>query len=254
MAGSDSPSRGLAARVTEPELYDALAMRERGAQDLPLWQFLASQVGEPVLELGAGTCRVLAPLLESGIDAYGLESSTARAASGRARLRARGLDPSRLILGDARRWEASAPLSLVLATFNFLALFDDDAVGDVLSASYANLRPGGVFALEAQIWPTPALKETWKDADPSALVVGDQTVEYVETVSWPRGHTLRTRRRYRFSDGSSRTLVQDLHTRPIPALRRALRSAGFELLSPVLDEHGQPPSEESRLVFLRGRR
>ena len=249
----DAPTT-LAARVPEPALYGAVAARQRGHRDLPLWLFLAADTGGPVLELGAGTGRVLIPLLEAGVDAQGLELSPERASVGWALLGARRLDPGRLRLGDARRWRAQTPFGLVLATFNLLALFDDDGLAQVLAAAHANLRPGGVFALEAQVWPGPTSRETWETSEPTTLVVGGEDVDYRETLEQPRPGLLRVHRRFGFADGSSRLVVQDLRIRGLTALEAALRAARFEVLLPVLDEHGQPPSDQSRLVFLRGRR
>lgn len=244
------PSRG--ALVSEPELYDGVAQDQRGARDLPLWLHLAAESGGPVLELGAGTCRVLVALLDAGFDAHGLELDEARHAAGHRVLAAHGHDVGRLVVGDARCWSPPQPMALVLATFNFLALFDDQGATEVLAAVRSNLGPGGKLAMEAQVWPGDGLARVVpKWSTRVSVEVGSETAQYREFVQQrPRG-LLRVRRQFSFDDGSKRELVQNLRIRSADRLQNMLRSAGFAVLSPVLDDQGRPPNAESRIVFIQ---
>lgn len=244
------PSRG--ALVSEPELYDGVARGQRGVRDLPVWLHLAAESRGPVLELGAGTCRVLVALLDAGLDAYGLEVDEARHAAGRKVLAAHGHDVGRLIVGDARSWSAAQPMALVLATFNFLALFDDQGATEVLAAVRDNLGPGGNLAMEAQVWPGDGLVggvPKWSTR--VSVEVGSEAAQYREFVQQQPHGLLRVRRQFSFDDGSKRELLQELRIRSADRLQNMLRSAGFAVLSPVLDEQGRPPNAESRIVFIQ---
>lgn len=248
--GGDRPRR-IADRISEAELYDGVARVQRGASDVPIWLHLGSEAGGPVLELGAGTGRVLAPLLDAGLNAYGLEWSEERLGLGRAKLAARGHSAERLIAGDARCWAAPWPAALVLATFNFLALFEDPEVLRVLRSARRNLRAGGTLAMEAQIWP-PAEQNGYRwESREVAIAVGRDVARYREVVLQGQGGLLRVRRLFSFDDGSTRELVQDLWIRSVPSLRSLLTRAGFEVLPEILDERGRSPGPESRIVFMR---
>ena len=241
----------LSARFTEADLYDAIARRQRRSEDLPLWHYLADAAGGPVLELGAGTGRVLSPLLTAGVDAWGLEWDEVRIAAGRQALVDLGHDGTRLIVGDARSWAAPCPMALVLATFNFLALFNDTDVVALLSAARGNLHRSGMFALEAQVWRSEEAEETRRDRGPISVLVGAEVASYREVVVQRPNGLLRVRRFFTFQDGSTREWAQELQIRSLARLKSLLRNAGFHVLSPVLDENGREPNSQSRLVFIR---
>lgn len=239
------------ALVTEPELYDGVARSQRGVLDLPVWLHLAVESGGPVLELGAGTCRVLAPLLDAGLDAYGIELDEARHAAGSRVLAAHGHEVGRLIVGDARSWSAPQPMALVLAPFNFLALFDDQSATRLFAAARNNLGPGGRLAMEVQVWLGEGLAGSRWESTPVAVEVGSETAQYREFVQRRPDGLLRVRRQFTFDNGSKRELVQELRIRSAERLQDMLRSAGFGVLSPVLDDQGRPPNAESRIVFIQ---
>jgi SAM-dependent methyltransferase len=54
-----------------PSFYHA--HHSRDMEDLPFWLGLARKAGSPILELGCGTGRLLAPLAKAGLEAYGLD-------------------------------------------------------------------------------------------------------------------------------------------------------------------------------------
>jgi SAM-dependent methyltransferase len=55
-----------------PQLYHA--HNSRNPEDLPFWQRLAEGMGDPILELGCGTGRVLLPLADEGHSVYGIDN------------------------------------------------------------------------------------------------------------------------------------------------------------------------------------
>ena len=60
-----------------PQLYHA--HHNRSLEDLPFWLELAAQAGDPILELGCGTGRVLIPLAQAGYHTIGLDNDPSHA-------------------------------------------------------------------------------------------------------------------------------------------------------------------------------
>ena len=55
-------------------IYYHLQHREM-TEDLPFWKRMAKEMGNPILELGCGTGRVLHPLMEAAYDVSGIDIS-----------------------------------------------------------------------------------------------------------------------------------------------------------------------------------
>ena len=111
-----------------------------------------------ILEVGSGTGHLLLELLESGRDAYGLDSSPEMLQIARQRLSSRGFE-ARLVPGDARR------LPFGDATFDGLVLtFPAPFLDERFWREAARvLRPGGrlviVVSAESRRWPWPGSLE-----------------------------------------------------------------------------------------------
>ena len=114
--------------LTHPGLLDDAVTRSgRGLDDVAVWAAFGSMTGGPVLELGAGTARVLQGLLEAGLDADGIEIDPDVRAVGLERLRDAGVADAgaRLRLGDMRAFDLRRRYALTVIAFNTLALLDD---------------------------------------------------------------------------------------------------------------------------------
>jgi SAM-dependent methyltransferase len=150
--GSPSGDGALDPYEWEADLYDATtgAVSER---DVPFYSALAADAGGPLLELGCGTGRVLAPCalaMGARIVAVGVDVSPAMLARARERMTRVGLDRSvRLELGDMRTVRLDRRFQLV--TVPFRSLFhlpaDDDWLA-ALATVRAHLEPGGRFAAD----------------------------------------------------------------------------------------------------------
>ena len=114
------------------------------AADLPLWEELAEERGDPVLELGCGTGRVALHLARRGHRLVGLDRDPDLLAA----LAERGADLSlSTVEADARAFELSEPVSLVLAPTHLLQLLPEAAQRvECLRSVAAALRPGGLLA------------------------------------------------------------------------------------------------------------
>jgi SAM-dependent methyltransferase len=112
------------------------------AVDLPLWEELAAEVEDPVLDVGAGTGRVALALARAGhevialdLDAELLEELTRRAA---------GL-PVRTLVADAAAFELAQPVSLIIVPMQTIQLLADR--GPFFAAARRALKPGGRLAI-----------------------------------------------------------------------------------------------------------
>lgn len=59
--------------MTNPVYYHLHHQNEMG--DLPFWNKLANEMGDPILELGCGTGRLLLPLIQAGHEVVGIDKS-----------------------------------------------------------------------------------------------------------------------------------------------------------------------------------
>jgi SAM-dependent methyltransferase len=114
------------------------------AADFPVWDELADRCGDPILELGAGTGRLAIHLARRGHRVIGLDYEEELIAAQRER--AAGL-PVTPLLADARAFELSEPVALVLAPMQLLQMLADRAERlACLDSIAAQLLPGGRLA------------------------------------------------------------------------------------------------------------
>jgi len=142
-----------------PELYDLLF--ETLDFDIPYWLEVAREAGGPVLELGCGTGRVLVRLLEAGVDADGLDSSSPMIKRFRAKARAKGWK-NRAVVADMRKFTLRRRYARIICPFNGFAHCEttDDQVR-TLRCCRDHLEPGGAFVLHMS-YPGP---KYWTEPD-----------------------------------------------------------------------------------------
>lgn len=239
---------------TEAELFDAVARHQRGGEDLPIWLALASAASGPVLELGAGTARVLSALLSAGVDAYGVEIDGGRRDHGLRRLAHEGRSdgPERLLLRDLRQPWADEPFGLVLATYNVLALVNDEDLVATLGVLGRALRPGGALMVEAQAWPRwaapgePIVRTSPMRELPSAT----GSVRYQEQSRLhPAEGLLDVEQTFEPSGGAPITRRITLRIRSLTEWDALLAEAGWCRRGPAVDKTGATADDRSRLVF-----
>jgi SAM-dependent methyltransferase len=127
--------------------YDWENARTLGRRDVPFWRRLAKRATGRVLELGCGTGRISAPLIEAGVDLIGVDRSLEmlrrmprRAVSHR----------SRFVRADVRELPfREGSFSMAIAPYGMLqSLTRDRDLGSTLRAVARLIRPGGTFALD----------------------------------------------------------------------------------------------------------
>jgi SAM-dependent methyltransferase len=120
--------------------------------DIAFYRRMAEQSGEPVLEMGCGTGRVLLPVARAGIEAFGMDASEAMLGQFQARLAAEPADVrSRvsIVRGDIRSTDLGRRFPLVFSAGNvphsFLERCDQRAW---LANARRHLAPGGSLCFD----------------------------------------------------------------------------------------------------------
>jgi SAM-dependent methyltransferase len=154
---------GTDAYVWEADLYDVTTAGV-SEHDVPFYTALAGDAGGPVLELGCGTGRVLAPCAAAAGRAVGVDVSGAMLRRARQRVAAAGLeDRVELHRGDMRGIRLDRGFPLV--TIPFRSLFhlqtDDDWMA-TLATVRAHLEPDGRFAGDVFV-PDPEMMASRQD-------------------------------------------------------------------------------------------
>lgn len=129
------------------DFYDASPVVAGRMQDVNFYVAAARQYGDPVLELGCGTGRMMVPVVQAGLRITGLDISKkmlARAEEKCARLSAERRGRVRLVHGDMTRFELSEQFSLIIIPFRpFQHLLTVAEQLQCLACARRHLAPGG---------------------------------------------------------------------------------------------------------------
>jgi len=132
-------------REQTAELYDAISTGLQG--DVPFYVEEAVRAGGPVLELGAGTGRILIPIAEAGIEIVGLDAAASMLNIARRKVAALSEEARRLVTlveGDMRAFDLKRRFSLILIPYRaFLHLLTVDDQKRALACIHAHLIEGG---------------------------------------------------------------------------------------------------------------
>jgi SAM-dependent methyltransferase len=136
-----------------PELYHA--HHNRHLEDIPFWLALATQAGDPILELGCGTGRVIIPLARAGYRCVGLDHDLEML-----RFLETNLDPSlhvqpHIVASDISHFMLQELFSLIIFPCNTFSTLTTEQRLSCLSCVRDHLEPRGMFVVSL---PNP---ETW---------------------------------------------------------------------------------------------
>ena len=137
------------------------------AADFKVWDELADRCGDPILELGAGTGRLVIHLARRGHRVFGLDYDEELIAAQAER--AAGL-PVTPLLADARDFDLPEPVALVLAPMQLLQMLPDRIARlACLESIAAGLLPGGrVAAAMVEGMPEPEEGEETARSSPTS--------------------------------------------------------------------------------------
>ena len=128
--------------------------------DVALYRSLADVVGDPILELGCGSGRILLPLAEDGFRVTGLDGSPAMLARAESRANELGLSERvTLVHADVRSADSATggPFGLVIVGLNTLLHLPSQADQiELLAAAQRALDPRGQLVIDV-FNPTPPL-------------------------------------------------------------------------------------------------
>ena len=135
-----------------PILYHA--HHKRYQEDLPFWLELAARQGDPVLEMGCGSGRVLGPMAEAGYDMYGLDNDPGMLAVLKENLSPGLVGQTHIFAGDFTSFCLSLRFPLIILPCNTYSTLSTRGRQATLERAHQHLRPGGIFAASL---PNPAL-------------------------------------------------------------------------------------------------
>jgi SAM-dependent methyltransferase len=226
--------------------YDWENARTMGRKDVRFWQDFARREGEPVLELGCGTGRVLVPVARTGVPVVGIDRSQPMLEYARRRVkRLRVADRPALIRGDIRCLPfGSGTFSAVMAPYGILqSLTKEGDLAATLAESARVLRRGGTLGVDL-VPDLPAWDEYQnKTRLKGRLGSSAGHVTLVESVRQDRRRKLtifdqeyveqrgRRTERHRFS--------LTFRTLPLPAMVSRVERAGFRVTAVLGDYRGR---------------
>jgi SAM-dependent methyltransferase len=156
-------------------------------EDLPFWQTLARWQGDPVLELGCGTGRVLIPLAQDGRIVYGLDNSPAMLDFLRQHIPEELESRIHLLEADMTNFQIDTLFRVAFLPCNTYSTFDKQGRAAILGRAFRHLKPGGVFAVSV---PNPNLLQslqTNKETEVEAIFKHPETGYPVQvSSSWVR--------------------------------------------------------------------
>jgi ubiquinone/menaquinone biosynthesis C-methylase UbiE len=242
--------------------YDWENARTVGRRDVDFWRGVAVRIGGRALELGCGTGRVLVPLARAGVPIVGVDRSAPMLARGRARLRRlRTPVSAALVRGDVRDLPgAGGAFDLVVAPYGILqSLLRERDLTRTLESVARVLAPGGVFGIDL----VPDVPN-WREYSRRITMRGHRgprrvPITLVESVRQDRARKL-TFFDQEFTEGwGARRRVRRFslafRTIGVPALRRRLERAGFEIDAVLGGYDGEPwdPRADTWVVLARKR-
>ena len=128
-----------------PVLYHAHHSRQE--EDLSFWSDLASRQGDPILELGCGTGRILVPLLKAGNIIYGLDNDFGMLRFLRGSLPAELKSSVGVYQADMTAFHIKLAFSLIMIPCNTYSTLTSAARALVLEGARRHLLPIGIFAV-----------------------------------------------------------------------------------------------------------
>jgi len=231
--------------------YDWENARTVGRRDVAFWCDLARGRGGPVLELGCGTGRILAPLARHAATLAGVDRSDPMLARARRRLR-RTPRPVLLVRGDITTLPfGDGAFDLVVASYGILqSLTSERDLRATLSAVHAALRPGGLLGIDL-VPDLPRWSEYSRRASLSGRRGRDSRITLIESVRQdPRRRLTIFDQEFVERRGRARRVRRfslTFRTLSVPQMARRLERAGFHVQAVLGDYRGGPWDERANV-------
>ncbi len=239
------------------KFYDADMARNMAFDDIGFYASMCARRRGAVLEMGCGNGRILLPLLERGVDAFGIDASARMLADLRRKAADRGLG-LRVAQMDARALALRAAFDIVLCTYSFITNFADDAdLARMLAEVRRVLVRDGLFVVDAFVPRTEV--ESGDFRLDYRRPFGEFVLARSKRVAAVGAGRNRIERRYQVlaADGSLVDQVDMAEViRPFTpdALRAVLAAAGFETVEVWWDYASQAVPVNARFFSVVARR
>jgi SAM-dependent methyltransferase len=238
-----------------PELYHT--HHNCHLEDIPMWLELAAHSGNPILELGCGTGRVLIQLARAGYDCVGLDRDLEMLRYLGASLETSLREKLLIVATDISCFNLEKQFALIILPCNTFSTMATEQRRGCLSRVTEHLKPAGIFAVSL---PNP---ELWR------RLPARSDVQYEEEFILPRtgnpvqvsSSWLRDRNTFTIKwiydqlmpDGMvQRTTTQAVHFRiPVKTYLEEIQSAGMNVVSTYGDYDQTPYTDETpNLIIL----
>src|SRR5688572_2189461 len=150
---ADYEYRGLMA-----ELWDHFRGDTSTWADRMLYRDLVRETGEPVLDVGCGTGRILLDFLQEGIDIDGVDNSREMLDLCRKKADALGLQPKLYLQSMESLHLPRRYRTILVPSSSFQLLVDSDKAHLTMQRFYGHLPPGGSLIMPFMV--------LWKEGDP----------------------------------------------------------------------------------------
>jgi ubiquinone/menaquinone biosynthesis C-methylase UbiE len=155
MAPEEYEYRGLIAQS-----WDLLRGDTSGWKDRPFYKDVIQQSGEPALDVGCGTGRLLLDYLAEGIDIDGVDNSPEMLALCSENARRRDLEPTLYQQGMEALDLPRRYRSIIVPSSSFQLVTDPGAAAETMRRFFDHLEPGGALVMPFMIlWTGQATEE-----------------------------------------------------------------------------------------------
>ena len=144
------------------ESWDLLRGDTSGWADRPFWRQLIEQSGQPALDVGCGTGRILLDYLAQGLEIEGVDNSPEMLAICREKAAALGLAP-RLHQQEMDRLDLPRRYrTIVVPSSSFQLVLEPAAAAEALRRFHAHLAPGGTLAMSIMTLSQEGDPDEWR--------------------------------------------------------------------------------------------
>lgn len=237
-----------------PILYHAHHARYQ--EDIPFWLELAAQQGDPILELGCGTGRVLGYLAGAGYELYGLDKDFGMLVILRKNLALDLTGQTHTFAGDFTSFCLNLRFPLIIMPCNTYSTLSSGERRATLKKVYQHLRSGGIFVASL---PNPALlsilpqrsdpeiEDTFPhplDGEPVQVSSSWERIQQCFTVHWYYDHLL--------PDGEVERLSTQVHHNlfSLQACSAEISQAGLQVVNFYGDFKKNPYTSDSPLLIM----
>jgi len=253
----------------DPDLYDVF-FEDSFAGDVEWYRQLAIESGGPVLELGAGTGRIVIPIARAGIAIHALDADTGMLERLREKLLREPTPTCDLVTigrGDMRSFDLTESFAMIQIPFRtFLNNLTREDQLACLRCCHAHLRDEGVLAinvfhpsLEYMSQNSGALEGVWRLREERSHPAGGKILlsdcNQYDTIN----QRVSSRLRYEHFDDSGELLHVHLQSLELVYLypgdiRGLLDEAGFGSVRIDGDYQGQAPAHDGCELVVQARR